>query len=169
MLRQRANGDNFAGMIQQVLHELTALGLATGVARSSMVYALVSACHVLGIALLLGPIILVDVRLLGGLRGLDLDAIVILRRTAKVGVGLLLITGVLLFSSKPAEYLANPAMQLKLLVIGTGLANALAFEGRARHAGLSAAMSDKAARLMGAASITAWLLALLLGRWIAFV
>jgi hypothetical protein len=156
-------------MIDQVLQALAALGLMTGIARSSVVYALVSASHVLGIALLLGPIALVDLRLLGLLRRLDLAALAILRRAAMLGVIIVLPTGLLLFSAKPLEYAANPAMQLKLLVVGVGLLNALVFEWTARRHGLAAATSGRSARLMGIASIMLWLAALLLGRWIAFV
>jgi hypothetical protein len=155
-------------MIEALLQSLAALGLATGVARSSVVYALVSASHVLGIALLLGPIALVDLRLLGLLRGLDLAAVAILRRAAMQGVVLLLVTGVVLFSAKPLEYAANAAMQVKLLVIAAGLANALSFEWSVRRTSLAAALSGMRAPLIGAASLILWLGALLLGRWIAF-
>lgn len=156
-------------MLDALLQTLLSLGIATGVARSATVYVLVSAAHVLGIALLLGPIALVDLRLAGLLRSLDLAALAVLRRTAMFGVVLLLVTGVLLFSAKPLDYAANPAMRLKLLVITSGLANALAFEWQARRVGLAAAISGHSAGLMGAVSLVLWLSALLLGRWIAFV
>lgn len=156
-------------MLDLAMLQMTAIGLATGVARSSVIYALVSASHVLGIALLMGPIMLVDLRLLGALRALDLAALAILRRAAMFGVLIVLPSGALLFAAKPIEYAANPAMQMKLIVAAAGLLNALAFEWRARRVGLANAVTGLRAAVMGAGSLVLWLTALLLGRWIAFV
>ncbi|MGL4440965.1 MAG: DUF2214 domain-containing protein [Bosea sp. (in: a-proteobacteria)] len=156
-------------MIDPFLTALTEFGLITGVARSSAIYVLVSAGHVLGIGLLIGPIALVDLRLLGLLRGLDLSAITILRREAMLGVLLVMVTGVLLFSAKPFEYAGNPAMQVKLTTVAAGLTNAVSFEWQARRVGLANALTGLPAALFGAASLILWLCALLLGRWIAFV
>jgi hypothetical protein len=168
-LRLTGIRDITAVMIDALLHALAVLGLMTGVTHSSIIYAVTSATHVLGIALLLGPIALVDLRLLGLLRRLDLAALAILRHAATLGVLLLVVTGVLLFAAKPVEYAANPAMQIKLLVIAAGLGNALGFEWQARRVGLALAISGRSATLAGGASLILWLSALLLGRWIAFV
>jgi hypothetical protein len=65
------------------------------------VHALTSAAHVFGIALLVGPILLVDLRLAGLLRSLDAAAVGLLRRTAMPGIGPTLATGVLLFPPSP--------------------------------------------------------------------
>ncbi len=169
LLRRSGIRDITSVMIDHLLHALALLGLVTGVARSSVIYAVTSATHVFGIALLLGPIALVDLRLLGRLRGLDLAALAILRRAAMLGVLLLVVTGVLLFAAKPVEYAANPAMQIKLLVLTAGLGNALGFEWQVRRVGLALAISGRSATLAGGASLILWLCVLLLGRWIAFV
>lgn len=143
-----------------------ALGHATGLTRSATIYAAVSALHVFGIALLVGPILLVDLRLTGRLRALDLAAVSVLRRTARIGVGLVLVTGVLLASTRPAEYLENRVFQAKLAVVALALINALVFEWRTRAAGGDVMSLGGVAGLL---SLSLWLLALLLGRWIAFV
>lgn len=146
-----------------LLDLLAAIGLATGVARSAAVYALISAGHVLGIALLIGPVLLADLRLLGWLRGIDASALLVLRRTARLGAGLALATGLLLLSARPHEYAGNAIVWLKLMVVAAALANAALFEWRAARldgtppGGCAAALS-----------IALWLAALMLGRWIAF-
>jgi hypothetical protein len=155
------------GSMTSLVEPLTALGLASGVARSSAVYALVSASHILGVALLVGPILLVDLRLLGLLSSLDDGAIRTLRRAAMLGVVLALSAGALLLSAKPADYAANRVVWAKLAVVAAGLANALAFEWRVRRSGIDAMLAG-AGRRFAAISIMAWLAALLLGRWIAF-
>lgn len=146
----------------------TDLGRITGVALSTPVYAAVSGLHVVGIALLFGPIALVDLRLAGLLRGLDSGALLVLRSTAKLGAGLAVPTGILLASARPDEYLANPTFLAKLAVVALALANALAFEAAARRMGLPALLDRPAARVSGFGSLGLWLAAIGLGRWIAF-
>ena len=146
-----------------MLSALEALGLATGLARSDLIYAAVSAGHILGIALLLGPILLVDLASLGALRGLDPAPARLLRRTAALGTGLALATGVLLFSARPFDYAANPVMLAKLGVVAAGLGHALLREWRGLPPPGSAA-----GRWAGGVSLALWLVALWLGRWVAF-
>ncbi len=153
--------------VEPAIAVLAALGLATGVARSSALYALVSASHVLGIALLVGPILIVDARNAFGRPRMDPAALAVLRNVAIVGVLISAATGLLLFTARPAEYLANPAMLAKLAVVALAIVNALAFEWRAsRHDG---ELGGVAMRGMALASMVLWLSALLLGRWVAFV
>ena len=156
-----------------LIDALATLGLATGVARSASVYVLVSASHILGIALLLGPILLADLRLLGLLQSLDLAGLRLLRKAARAGVAIALVTGLLLLSARPAEYATNPALWAKLAVVAAGLVNAAVFElgvyRPAEQAISSGAATGTAARLAAALSIALWLAALLLGRLIAFV
>jgi hypothetical protein len=153
--------------LQWILDGLAALGLATGVARSATVYALVSASHILGVALLLGPILLADLALIRVLRGIDATALGVLRRTARAGALLAVAAGLLLLSAKPAEYAANAVVWAKLGIVAVGLLNALVFEMRFRRVGPEAMLAGRG-RTQAAASVALWLTALLLGRWIAF-
>jgi hypothetical protein len=148
--------------LDELIAALEALGRATGVARSAPAYALVSGAHVLGIALLLGPILLVDLHLIGALRRLEAPALAFLRQAAALGVGLTLGTGVLLFAARPYDYAGNPAMRLKLLLVFLAVAHALLMEWRWRRPG-------GGRRAAGCVSLVLWLGALALGRWIAFV
>jgi hypothetical protein len=156
-------------VMAQLLDALTALGLATGVARSSLVYGAVSAGHVFGIALLVGPILLVDLTLLGIVRALDARAIATLRATARIGLTLVLVTGVLLVSSKPDEYLTKMVFLTKMTIVAAGIANALLFEWRTRRRLMSAVGYTRWDHAAGAASLVLWLTALMLGRAVAFV
>ncbi len=145
---------------------LVSLGLASGVARGALPYAATSAAHVLGIALLIGPILLVDLRLIGWLKGLDLPALALLRRTAALGLLLAMLAGLLLLSAKPAEYLGNKVVIAKLGLVALALLNALAFEWRVRREGVAVAVASGG--LAGLASLAGWIAVLALGRWIAF-
>ena len=123
-------------------------------------YPALSALHVLGIALLVGPILLVDARALGWL-GPALDpARGLLIRAALAGFALAGATGVMLASVRISEYVGNSAFQLKLLVLALAGLNA-----GAHHL----ARSEGARRATALASIGLWLGAIAAGRWIAFV
>jgi hypothetical protein len=75
--------------------------------------------HVIGFALLIGTIFMVDLRLLGlGMKRQTSAELV--KDTAPwtlLGLALILITGPLIFLSDPALYLGNISFQLKMLVL----------------------------------------------------
>ncbi|MDZ4841989.1 MAG: DUF6644 family protein [Hyphomicrobium aestuarii] len=152
-----------AGAGASLVEILAAIGQVTGVARSAVIYAAVSAGHVLGIALLLGPIILADLAIVGVIRTLDGPGVATLRWTARFGVVVAIATGILLASSKPAEYFANWAFWAKMIVLLLALSNAIVFECRVIGEG------DSFSRIQAGVSIVLWLTVLALGRWIAFV
>lgn len=156
-------------LLGALLGALEGFGLASGVARSTVRYAIVSTAHVLGIALLLGPVLLADLRLAGVRLRLDGHAMRLLRRTAAVGVAVSAVTGVVLFSARPFEYAGNGAMQLKLGVVGVAVANALAFEWAAWRRSGDERPGRAHARAAAILSLSLWLAALALGRWVAFV
>ncbi|MFN3854300.1 MAG: hypothetical protein ACK4M0_07860 [Phreatobacter sp.] len=155
--------------MQTVTALLASLGAATGMALSSPVYATVSALHILGIALLVGGIVLVDLRLVGLVRSLTIEAVVLLRRVARTGALMALATGVLLVSARPHAYVGNPAFLAKLAVVGMALANAILFEAMTRKRPLADLLDRTSGRIAGALSLLLWPTAIGLGRWIAFV
>ncbi len=124
------------------------------------VYPVVSALHVLGIALTVGPILLVDLSTLGRL-GPALDAArASLVRAALAGFALAAATGLALASVRISEYVANPAFQAKLVLLGLAGLNALAHH---------VAAGARARRSTALASIALWIGVVFAGRWIAFV
>ncbi|HKK30337.1 MAG TPA: hypothetical protein VKA18_08095 [Alphaproteobacteria bacterium] len=142
---------------------LEATALAQHLRASTYSYPLVNALHIVGLALLLGGITPVDLRLLGLWRGIPLEPLIrTARRTAAFGLVLALAMGLLLFSVRASEYAMHPAFQIKLVLILAALANAAFGEhahrrheaGRLRvHAGLSLGL---------------WLAVILAGRAIAY-
>jgi hypothetical protein len=104
--------------------------------------------------------------LLGRLAALDAAAVSVLRATARIGVVMVVITGVLLASARPAEYLGKPVFLAKMAVIAVAIANALWFDRRSRRIGIDA--GGGATTIAAGLSVSLWLLALGLGRWIAF-
>jgi hypothetical protein len=120
--------------------------------------------HISGIALLLGNLVLLELRVFG------LGAALPVRDLARLSLGLALsgfviaaASGLLMFASQPAELLANRAFTLKMLLLFTAACNAAWFHGRG-----SLDKLDVWARLQMAVSTLIWLAILACGRWIAY-
>lgn len=157
-------------------------GAVRAFATSAWLYPFVSALHIVGLALLLGGIVPVDLRLLGCWRdALTPAAAARLRDLAAGGLALAVASGLPLFLVRGTEYLQNPWLLAKWGFVALGVANALLFARLARGAAAAAARRDAgpgpgaaswldapAARPAGALSLACWLSAVVCGRWIAF-
>lgn len=138
---------------------------------SGTAYLFVNAAHILGIGLLIGAILPLDLRLIGLFSSVPLAVLVpFLSRAAALGLGLALLTGFWLFTVRPVEYAVNTAFLFKLGLIVLALAN-IVFQ----HAGtrLEQAMRTGQAppkvRLLAVFSSMLWIAALIAGRWIGFL
>jgi hypothetical protein len=138
---------------------------------SGTAWLLVDAAHILGVGLLVGAIVPLDLRLLGFFRGLPLALMApFLSHAAAAGAALAIATGLWLFSTKPAEYLANGAFLWKTALLALALANvALQHANRSYAQALAGGAVRLTVRLAALGSILLWLAVLVAGRWIAFV
>jgi len=139
--------------------------------RSGTAYLLVNAAHILGVGLLVGAILPLDLRLLGFFRGVPLGVVgPFLSRAAATGLVLAIITGLWLFSVKPAEYLGNEAFLWKLALLLAALVNIVV---QHRSGAFMRALIDgeprTGVRLAAFCSAVLWLSVLVAGRWIGFV
>lgn len=133
------------------------------------IYPVLNAAHILGIALLLGAAIPMDLRLLGLLRGPP-GVVPFLSRCAGVGLGLAIVTGLVLLWVNLAEYLGNPAFRIKVaLLIVAALLIVVQHTGPGWKAVLAGQAPDQRVRLVAGASLVVWVAVLLAGRWIGFV
>lgn len=138
--------------------------------RSGTAYLFVNAAHILGVGLLVGAILPLDLRLLGLIRGAPLAALApFLTRAAAFGLGLALLTGLWLFTVKPLEYAGNPAFLWKLALLALALANiALQHRGAALQEAVASGQVPGRVRASALASFSLWLCVLVAGRWIGF-
>jgi len=121
--------------------------------------------HICGIAVLLGNLVLLEMRVFG------LGAALPVRDLARLSLGLAAAgfsiaaaSGLLMFASQPAELLANRAFTLKMLLLLTAACNAGWFHGRA-----SLDKLDAVARAQMVLSTLIWLAVVACGRWIAYL
>ncbi len=141
--------------------------MAQALRGSRWFYAGVNAAHILAIALLIGSIIPLNLRLFGVWRTISRETVVrVLAPVAASGLVLALITGPLLFSVRAREYSDVGFLQLKLVFITIGVLSALAL---CRAHGFLLRDAPRG-RLAGHAvlSTVCWLGALVCGRLIAF-
>ncbi|HAG19714.1 MAG: DUF2214 domain-containing protein [Stutzerimonas stutzeri] len=134
-------------------------------------YLVVNAAHILGIGLLLGSILPLDVLLLRSAHGRDLSVLgPFLVRAAATGVTLAVVTGLWLFSVNPVAYADNPAFLCKVALLLLAICNiALQHRGEHFHAALHGGPPRLRVRALAATSATLWLSILIAGRWIGFV
>jgi hypothetical protein len=160
-------------MLAETLTAIEALPLAAALRNGRWSYAAVNGAHIVGIALLFGAIVPLDLRLMGFWRSVPIRTLQrILVPVAVTGLVLAVTAGLLLFSIRAVQYAATAVFQVKLALILCAVANALllrrAVEWEASRDIAGAAPSMRL-RVAGGVSIALWLLVIACGRTIAFV
>jgi len=156
------------------MEALAALGAsapASFLRGSVTAYMLVNATHVLGIGLLVGAILTLDLRLLGAFAAHPLAHLgPPLRRVAMTGLALAAATGLLLFSTRPLAYAENPAFLAKMALLALAALNALLLHAGPRwREALAGGTPHPRLRAAAAVSLVAWPGVLVAGRWIGFL
>jgi hypothetical protein len=148
-----------------MLAALEALPLAETIRRSAWVYPALEVVHIASFGVLIGSLLLFELRVFGAARALDASALARLAvPTALVAFAAAASSGALLFISAAGEFAAHPAFRVKLVLILIAGLNAVVFhlrDGVRRH--------DALARLQAAASLLLWLAVLTAGRLIAYL
>ena len=127
-------------------------------------YPTLEVVHIVGIALLLGNLIALEVRVFGRAAALPVPALARLSLTlALAGFSLAAASGLLMFATQPDELLGNRAFVIKMGLLALAGVNAAAFHLRG-----SLRKLDSAARLQMLVSTGLWLAVVVCGRWIAY-
>ncbi len=127
-------------------------------------YPVLEIVHIFGIAMLLGNLVLLELRVFG--RGAALPVAELARLSlglAGTGFCLAAGSGLLMFATQPGELLANRAFTLKMLLLLVAGCNAAVF-----HARGSLQRLDRTAKALMLLSTLVWLAVLSCGRWIAY-
>jgi hypothetical protein len=160
----------------EIMVDWTAALEATAIARSLRgsvwAYPLVNACHILGVALLVGAIVPLDIRLIGGWSSTPLAPLYrILTRMASVGLALAIASGLLLFITRTSDYFQSSLFLVKMALVLTGVINALLLNRIADHQFTGRSESNKLPwriRFAACISLASWLTAMLLGRLVGY-
>ena len=160
-------------MIDEWTAALEATEFAAALRDSIWSYPLVNAAHIFGVALLVGSIVPLDLRLLGAWRSVPLAPLwAVLTRTASVGLVLAIIFGALLFITRATEYAASNLFIAKMFLVLLGTANALMLRipSQPQPSEITSPQWKPPVRLQVVAgiSLSIWLAALTLGRLIGY-
>lgn len=120
--------------------------------------------HLIGVSLILGNLVLVELRVLGLGKALPVSPLLRLALpVVMIGAILCVMTGLLMFASQASELLANRLFTFKMILLALAASNAVWFHLRG-----SVDKLDALARLSASISLALWLSILGLGRWIAY-
>ncbi len=138
---------------------LTALG------AHPWAYPMLEVVHLIGVALILGNLVLLELRVFGWASALPIEPLARLSLgLVGLGFGLAVVTGLLMFGTQPGELLANRVFTVKVALIMLAGCNAGWF-----HARRSLQLQDTTARVSMLLSSVLWILVITCGRWIAYV
>jgi hypothetical protein len=139
--------------------------MLTWIVAHPLAYPALEVLHIVGIGLLVGNLVLLELRVWG--LGGDLPVQPLARLAlglAVLGFALAGASGLLMFAAQAAELLANRAFVLKMGLLMLAGTNAAWFHGRG-----SLARMDRTARLLTLVSSALWLAVIVCGRSIAYV
>ena len=159
--------------IAALLASVEASALATAIRNSLYLFPLIESVHVVGLTLVFGTILVIDLRLLGlasTRRPFSAIASDVLLWTW-LAFAVTVTTGVLMFVTNASGYYLNPYFRVKMALLVLAGLNMAAFELSARrslHLWDRDAAAPAAGRLVAAVSLVVWIGVIFMGRWVGF-
>jgi hypothetical protein len=151
---------------------LESTAIANAIRTIPWLYPAIETGHYIGLSLLVGGIMLIDLRVLGFARALPLKSMIGLLPFVWAGFLINVLTGSLLFIYGATNFGTNAAFLLKMgFMLLAGL-NALAFDLSVRRSGGSWVAADRAPSLVkgfATLSLVFWICVVTTGRWMAYL
>jgi hypothetical protein len=136
------------------------------------IYPTLETAHYIGLALLVGGILLTDLRLLGFAARLPLKSMLGLLRFVWAGFAINVVSGSLIFIYGAAQFSANSAFRVKMVLMLLAGINAFIFTRAAAGEGerwIASGHVPPAIKAVATASVILWLGVVTAGRWMAYV
>ena len=160
-------------MIETLTNEIMASQLSQWIQATYWLWPVLEIIHFFGLTLLMGGLIIVDLRMIGFFPTINLQGVKKLLPFVIFGFLLNLITGILFVYGDPSRYAINIGFQIKLILILLAGCNAAIYhfrvEGYALDLGSSSIRPPLKIKLVGLTSLSLWTGVLLLGRLIPYV
>lgn len=148
--------------------------LAVAIAQSDWLFPSIETVHVLALALVVGSITMLDLRLLG-VSTKNMGVMQLAGETLPwtwSAFGVAVVSGGLMFVSRAETYYANGPFRVKLILLALAGLNMAVFHltaYRAVHHWNHTLPTPLAARIAGSLSLLFWIGVVVCGRWIGFV
>ena len=159
-------------MTESLVQAIEGGAINTWVLSTYWLWPLLEIIHFIGLSLLLGSMLVVDLRLAGYLRQIDIISTHRLLPWAVIGFVMNLATGFLFFMGDPARYSINIGFQMKMVLVLIAGLNVLVFVWK-----INPVIGDwdshgdtpALAKTVAWVSLVAWSGVLLLGRLIPYI
>jgi hypothetical protein len=149
---------------------LEASGLAEWVRMSVPGYPSMIALHAIGMAVMVGLSLVLDLRLLGWFSAIPLHALHRFLKVAWLGFLVNFLSGTALFSAQATTYIVDPVFMTKLVLVFLGAITAAVLQPQIANAGSWAGgQTPGNTKLVAFVSIVFWLGAIILGRLTAYL
>ncbi|WP_434674352.1 DUF6644 family protein [Pseudomonas sp. R1-15] len=146
--------------------------LALAMRDELWLYPLVEVLHIIGFSVLVGAVVMFDLRVLGLSKAIAVTALARHLLTWAVGALLLIVpAGLMMFSAHPQDFAGNNVFILKLSLIAAAGINALLFHVGTHRSVEQWNTGQKApglARVQALVSIALWIAVILCGRLLAY-
>jgi hypothetical protein len=147
---------------------LEATGLAEWVRMSTPGYPSMIAAHAVGMAIMVGLSLVIDLRLLGWFAGIPVQALQRFFRLAWIGFGINFLSGAALFSAQATSYIVDVVFMSKMVLVLLGASTAAMLQPAIAKAGPGGQVAGSA-KAIAALAIVFWLGAIVTGRLTAYL
>ena len=159
--------------LSPLIASLEASSVATAVRNSLYLFPLIESVHVIGLTLVFGTILIVDLRLLGlastrrPFSAVAADGL----KWTWVGFAIAATTGALMFVTNASTYYHNVFFRAKMTLLVISGLNVLLFDVTARRSVVTwdeKPRAPRAGRIAATVSLVLWIGVIFLGRWVGF-
>ncbi len=158
--------------INDILSWMEGSALGQMMRDSSWMFPAAEILHFFGLSLLIGSLMVVDLRLLGVIRDMSYQAIYRFLPISLIGFAINLFTGTLFCFTDPFRYYPNIAFRMKMLLVLLAGLNALWFKLQVHPLTMNNpedADASKVAKLVAALSLLFWFGVIIMGRMIPYL
>ena len=156
-----------------VFEWLETTALAIWVGESLWGYPIVLGMHAIGLAIVVGIFIMLDLRILRVIRGVSFDAFLSLFRLAWIGLLVNTISGSALFTSQASTFVESAPFLIKISSVIAGVIVGIVIQRRLKLRAADGDIADtnieSSARALAALSLVCWIGAIFAGRLIAYL
>ena len=160
-------------MLETLTEEIMASQLSQWVQATYWLWPVLEIFHFFGLTLLMGGLILVDLRMMGFFSAISLQGIKKLLPLVILGFLMNLVTGIFFIYGDPSRYAINIGFQIKMVLVFLAGCNAGIYHFKIETYLLDLDSSTRrtplAVKLIGFTSLSLWTGVLLLGRLIPYV
>jgi hypothetical protein len=153
-------------MVDQLLRALQHSAFADWVQATA--YPVVITAHSIGLAILVGLLVVIDLRVLGFATGLPLAALRKLMTVVWLGFWANAISGVMLFSIDAKKDFYSPLFRIKLSAIALGLILGTVISSSVLQGNSPVAATSSRAKVLAVCSLACWASAIVTGRLLAY-